>query len=362
MQPKIINEKRQSNFELLRIISMLFIILHHFSNYGKLLEISNPISNKIFGEFINIGGKLGVNLFILISGYFLIKSRFKLKKILKIIFEVWIYSVGIALIMHILKIGDLDKKLLLKSFLPISYKIYWFVTPYIGMYLLFPIINKLINNLDKKQLKTIVIILGLMLSVIPTLVPKSTPFNSNLFWFIYLYIIASYIRLYGIKYMENNKRNLKVIIFIVLFMFLSSIVFTFLGIKISIFNKVIIYFNTMYSLPMLVLSVFVFNFFKNITLQYNKMINKFAGSSLAVYLIHLNPIFVNYLFFNIIRIQNFYEKNTIILIGYVFITTIIIYLICSLVDFARIKFIEEPLFKFNKFDKYIEKIDSIMNV
>lgn len=352
---------RQANFELLRIVSMILIIIFHFSDWGGLMNISEPISNKLFGQFINIGGKLGVNIFVLISGYFLVNSKFKFKKLLKIIFEVWTYSVGISIICCILNIGDLSLKNILKSFAPISYNMYWFATTYIGMYLIFPIINKLINSIDKHKHKIILILLGIMLSIIPTFIIKSSPFNSNLSWFIYIYMIAAYIKKYGIKFMNNNIKNLVIIISIVLFMFIISLICTVVGEKVKVLNKFANYFNVMNSLPMLILSVYIFMFFKNINIKDNKIITIFARSSFAVYLIHINTILRVYLFNDIIKIQNFYKVNTLILILYVMLSTIAIYLICTIIDIIRIKIIEKPLFNIKKFDKYIDKVDEMMN-
>lgn len=355
------NKSRQSNFELLRIISMLLIVIFHFSDWGEIIKITEPLNNKFFGEFINIGGNLGVNLFVLISGYFLIDSKFKMKKLLKIILEVWTYSVGISLICFVFNIGDLKTKSLLQSILPISYNMYWFATTYIGMYILFPTINKFLNTTNYKEHINIIIILGIMLSVIPTFIPRAKPFNSNLMWFIYMYIIAAYIKKYDIKFINNNKKNLTIIALTTLLLFMLSVIITLIGLKIKFFSNFVEHFNNMYSLPMLILSISVFIYFKNINIKNNKIINIFARSSFAVYLIHINVLIRRYLFTDILILQNFYDKNTLILAGYVFISSISIYLICIVIDILRIKLIEEPIFRIHRFDKYIDKIDKFMN-
>ena len=73
--------ERLSNFEILRIISMLLIICHHFALYSGCRYPSSTITmNSVFIQFLSYGGQLGVNLFVLISGYFLVKNEFKVKK------------------------------------------------------------------------------------------------------------------------------------------------------------------------------------------------------------------------------------------------------------------------------------------
>lgn len=67
---------RNSNLEILRIVSMILIIVHHYVVHGQ-FEWSNTITtNKILLEVLSLGGKLGVNCFVLITGYFMVQSKY----------------------------------------------------------------------------------------------------------------------------------------------------------------------------------------------------------------------------------------------------------------------------------------------
>ena len=75
--------QRNSNLELLRILSMVFIVSCHFVGVGfedYNLVISNM--NNYFIYFLDLFGKVGVDIFILISAYFMINSKFTLRKLL----------------------------------------------------------------------------------------------------------------------------------------------------------------------------------------------------------------------------------------------------------------------------------------
>lgn len=77
------SEKRESNIELLRIISMLMIVSAHFAAHG-IMKINSENSyvdwinaspfNQNFIMMLIPGGKVGVGLFFVITGFFLGRS------------------------------------------------------------------------------------------------------------------------------------------------------------------------------------------------------------------------------------------------------------------------------------------------
>ena len=64
---------RDSNFELLRIVCMIFIIFHHFAVYSGYKIGSHMFINDFIFSLFYSGGKLGVSLFVMITGYYMIK-------------------------------------------------------------------------------------------------------------------------------------------------------------------------------------------------------------------------------------------------------------------------------------------------
>lgn len=96
----MLQKERDSSFELLRIFSMLLIVMHHYSVHGG-FDFMIPFNlNLYFVQCLDMGGKLGVNLFVLISGYFLCRSEFRLKRIIKLELEVIFYSLIIGLLFY----------------------------------------------------------------------------------------------------------------------------------------------------------------------------------------------------------------------------------------------------------------------
>lgn len=96
---KMYKNQRNSNLEILRIISMIFIITHHWARHGFediALLTSNVNTYLIYSG--TVFGEIGVDIFILISAYFMINSKFTFKKLLTLCGEVWFYSIGILLL------------------------------------------------------------------------------------------------------------------------------------------------------------------------------------------------------------------------------------------------------------------------
>ena len=111
---------------------MFLIILHHIGMHG--LTITNDLFsyNYIYKSFLSIVGKIGVNVFVIISAYFMITGKFNIKKYFKLFGQVLFYSLGIFLIVEIFLKNDLYVGLsqISKSLFPVLSSHYWFITDY----------------------------------------------------------------------------------------------------------------------------------------------------------------------------------------------------------------------------------------
>lgn len=116
--------KRESNIELLRILCIFGIITMHI--FGQFYSMASGI-NLFYGVVINSIFNMGVSIFMLISGYYGLKSS--LKKLVELELCVIFYSIlGVFIQWIILKNVSIVE--LCKSFLPISTNKYWYMTCY----------------------------------------------------------------------------------------------------------------------------------------------------------------------------------------------------------------------------------------
>lgn len=330
-------KQRKSNIELLRIFAMVLIILHHYTLHGGLASITGFGVNQYIGTICLIGGKLAVNLFVLISGYFLIESEFKVKKVLKLILQVYCYSVAFFIVYVIFKGIPTGEIIKLTAF-PFTSKAYWFMLPYICVYVLSPFINKLVKSISQKQLISLIGILIFMFSGIGFFILDSRLMN-NLSWFILIYLIGAYIRLYDFEKFSKNTIKWFSVIGYILFIIVTCGITYMSQYNASIFrfvNKI----SSMNSIIVLVEAVLIFMVFKNLDIKNSKVINVLGKSSIGVYLFHDSIFRVEY-WKEICFVEKFYFVSPWLLVFHIIVCTLGIYLVGVIIELIRSKIIDK---------------------
>lgn len=190
---------RQSNFELLRIVAMFMVMMLHvnFLALGKpSVEDtgSAPLATftRILFEVMSVGS---VDLFVLISGWFGIKAN--RKSLFTFIFQVVfvIYSVSIVCLLlnkdNSLGGGKIVEIITCRS---------WFVQAYLGLYLLSPALNLLVEK--SKHLHKMMLIGWLSFEFVYDFAspdPRLFDGGYSTLHFVALYLLARYIKLYGVS-------------------------------------------------------------------------------------------------------------------------------------------------------------------
>ena len=144
--------KREGNFEVLRTLAMFFIVVYHCLTHGiggaYGFDIVQPIcfSNLLFSDFMLVFCSIAVNLYVMISGYFLVDLSFKLSRIVRTWTIASFYSCLITVLFMIMNFIPFNIISIGKSFFPISTDAYWFVTQYIGLLVLSPFFVKIFEH------------------------------------------------------------------------------------------------------------------------------------------------------------------------------------------------------------------------
>lgn len=283
---------RDSNFELLRIISMFMIVILHIGTHGisNYIEVSSFISgfSQEIYYLIRFLAIVAVNLYVMISGYYLSKSKFKLSKLVRVFFEVAFFSSIIYLINVAMGYSEFQILTLLDSFLAVFSNEYWFVTVYFTLYAFSPFLNKLISQLSKKEYLSLLFIFFLVCCVWQFIIPIETigvHHGNGLMYFVFLYLLGGYIQKFDFIIKKSKAKNY------VCSYFILAIFCTAIYIYGSFYNQDNFIFTHIsrldqYNSPIvLVMTYSLFQFFNNIKLK-SKIINYVSQFTFGIYLIH----------------------------------------------------------------------------
>lgn len=338
--------QRKSNIELLRIILMLIIISHHY-------VVNSGLTNLIYGHeytfkdiyylLFGFGGKIAINIFILITGYFMCTSKITLNKFVKLLFEVEFYKLLTLVFFIVTGYATFTLKSAIYYLLPITSIWIRFTECYLIFYLLIPFVNKFIKSLSQKEHLIFILIVLFFFSILGSLSFISVTIN-YVTWFIFIYFIGAYIRLYPeTKYLKIINDKKKSLFFLLFFLILAFI---------SIPYKGYFYVNDVNKILAVLIAVFTFLFFINININYNKFINTAAASTFGILQIHANSdLMRSWLWGNVFNTTYFYHTNMFIL--HSILTVIIVYVVCLFIDIVRINCIEKYFLKY--FDYCLKK-------
>ena len=357
---------RESNLELYRIITMLLIVAHHYVvNSGLTLTdgpiYSDPLSGRslfllLFGAF----GKTGINCFVLITGYFMCKSRITAKKFMKLLGAVMFYKIILYSIFWVTGYAPLTLKSVVQMILPFTSIAQNFTGCYLVFFLCIPFLNILIHNMNERQHIKILLI-ALFTYVIMGTVPFFSVMMNYVSWYIVLYFIASYIQMYPKKIFEKTKFWGWMSATCAIVSMISVVACTWLG---TVIDRNISYFFVTDSNTFLAVATGVssFLFFKNLRIKNNKIINTVSATTFGVLLIHANSdIMRQWLWKDVLDNVGMYRSNWMPLhtIG----SVLIIFVVCSMIDLCRIHFVEKPFFTWldSHWDCAVEKYKNIEN-
>ena len=341
-----LKKSRDSNIELYRIIVMLLIVAHHYVVNSGLSLPDGPIYSaphswrSIFLLILGAFGKTGINCFVLITGYFMCKSQISAKKFAKLFLEVVFYRILIFIVFLFAGYETLSLGSLITLF-PINNIGNNFTGTYLIFFLCIPFINILIHNMTEKQHLSLLAICSFSYILLGTIRRVTMNYVS---WFIVLYLIASFIRLYPRKIFENTRFWGLSSLASILLSVSSVLLCTFLETGFSSY-----FFVTDSNTLLAVVTAFCsFLFFKNIKIRNIKFINTVSASTFGVLLIHGNSDAMRtWLWKSLLKTTSFYSSEFLIL--HAFGSVIAIFVVCVFIDFLRIKFVETPFFKLWEF-------------
>lgn len=330
--------KRNSNIELLRIISILLIIISHYSVHSSIVTNNLPMGfNRLLFENAVLGN-IGVIIFILITGYYLISNEkpFKLKKFLNLYLEVLFYSSIFYFIFILLGREKITVLGLLHNLIPISHASYWFMSVYLIMYLFSFYINKFLNSLKREEHFRFILISLIILTI--GLITNSLYYITELLQFIIFYSIGGYLKKYPDNKLNQIKKNYIILFITIILLIFSTILIDLLSKKYAVFIGLSSYYYSRNSILSILFSISIFNIFVLRKERSNKIINYISQYVLGVYLISDNNYVRSVLWSDILRVPDYVYSRPFII--HMIFSVVIVFVVCLVIEFVRKNTIE----------------------
>ena len=345
--------KRETNFEVLRTVAMFFIVVYHCLTHGAgdgyAFNIDSPISlsNVLFSDFIIVLSSIAVNLYVMISGYFLVDLHFKASRVVRTWAYTCFYSFIITVLFMALAMVPFNAISVGKSLFPISSDAYWFVTQYIGLLILSPFLVILARQLTYRQY--LALLIGgafLCLSIIPDF-PLGKRFyvaHGNSVWsFAYLFMIAGFIK-HHLKKVPMGHLSM-IVVFLIVLILVCEVIGGYI-------NRNIFLYWLNYNGLVLILSVAVFVLVRQLQIPERGLwylFVKAAPYTFGVYLIHDHLLVRDWLW-NTLSLTSYCDRwlFSLIVIG----ICLVIFVVCVAIDAVR-----KRIFTLSGIDRLITKVD-----
>ena len=357
MKNSLITNKsvRNSSLELLRIISMIMIVVSHYSVHGQIKTDGMELTiNRLIIDTSNFG-HLGVAIFVMISGYFMCEKKFEIKRVLNLMLSTLFYSVILNIAFYFINGTDLGIKDIIKTVFPILGYQYWFVTVFVIMMFISPFVNKLICNLSRLEFAVMIIALVTLFSLINTLTFSFFDLancGSHICRFVIYYCIGAYIKIYPNNMFSRSNRPQLLLISAFLVLEASVVIMDVLGTRIGFFENRRTFFYQNVSALVTFLAMMFLIVFTKIKPFYNRFINVVGACTFGVYLIHDNANVRAWLWGTVFNNSD-YADSSFLIVHYI-ISVAIVFVCCTAIEYLRKYVLEKYIFK-----KFIQRIYEI---
>ena len=341
---------RRSGLELFRILTMLFILAHHYVVHSGLLDPSSPVAQDplsfrsqfmlLFGAW----GKTGINCFILFAGYFMCDRSITLRKFLKLLCEILFYKLLLTLVFVLAGYERLSLAGLVKTLLPVRDLNTDFYGGYLVFFLFIPFLNILVRHMDERSHIRLLALLSFVCVFLGTVPGFSVTLN-NAAWFMALYILSSWIRLYPKKLFDNARFWKLAAAACILVSALSVVVCSRFGAArgkgLAFAWRFVMDSN---SLLAVLTALSSFMLFRLLKIPQSRFINAVASTTFGVLLLHTgSAALIRWLWTDLLRTVPAHAAGNGILHALLAVPAVFIAAAC--VDFLRIRFVEKPFFR-----------------
>lgn len=335
--PPLSRARRSSNIELLRIVAMLFIMLLHINreNVGFPSEpvfVEQPVYALLWSWLRTIN-LTGVDVFVLISGYFAIRPR--VNSVASLFFQGTFYSVGMYVVWLLVRETTFSSGGLLMHLKLM--KGYWFFGSYVWLMLLAPVLNRYVELATKREFSLFLCVFFFFVCGVDWGMSPSVELRRgySALSFVGIYFLGRYVRIYGGRWCKLAPQY-DLLIFFAATLLSALIVFVCyggIGHALISGNIMLIHLSAYTSPLCIIAALSLVLFFSKLKMGSIRWINWFAASSFSVYLLHEEYITCDHYLMVLPYISRHYSGITWGLVVVSFL--LVLYIAVTLVDQLR---------------------------
>ena len=316
---------RQSGIELLRIVAIVMVLVCHANarvlglpSRAEVFSVPAPsIARMLFGAM----AVYGVNIFVMISGWFGIHA--KPKSLAKLLFEVlfllWgIYAVFLLTGNATFNMHDIKVCLALTDE-------YWFVMAYVGLYIFSPVLNAFVEKASKRELQLLLVGFYVFQCYYCWASGTLDYFSGySITFFFGLYLTARYFRLYPVRILSRHG-GLVYVASLAVVTTVSVVALVLVG----NWARMLRYDNPL----VIVGAIGLLNAFSHLRFH-SCLVNNLATACFAVYIIHFDPLVFHYFAMAVKSIYN--STSGLVTVAAISMFLVAVFLACWLIDSVRL--------------------------
>ncbi len=316
---------RQSGIELLRIVAIVMVLVCHANarvlglpSRAEVFSVPAPsIARMLFGAM----AVYGVNIFVMISGWFGIHAKPKglAKLLFEVLFLLWgIYAVFLLTGNATFNMHDIKVCLALTDE-------YWFVMAYVGLYIFSPVLNAFVEKASKRELQLLLVGFYVFQCYYCWASGTLDYFSGySITFFFGLYLTARYFRLYPVRILSRHGGLVYVASLAVVTM-VSVVALVLVG----NWARMLRYDNPL----VIVGAIGLLNAFSHLRFH-NRLVNSLATACFAVYIIHFDPLVFHYFAMAVKSIYN--STSGLVTVAAISMFLVAVFLACWLIDRVRL--------------------------
>lgn len=316
---------RQSGIELLRIVAIVMVLVCHANarvlglpSRAEVFSVPAPsIARMLFGAM----AVYGVNIFVMISGWFGIHAKPKglAKLLFEVLFLLWgIYAVFLLTGNATFNMHDIKVCLALTDE-------YWFVMAYVGLYIFSPVLNAFVEKASKRELQLLLVGFYVFQCYYCWASGTLDYFSGySITFFFGLYLTARYFRLYPVRILSRHGG----------FVYVASLAVV---TTVSVVALVLVgnwARMLRYDNPLVIVgAIGLLNAFSHLRFH-SRLVNSLATACFAVYIIHFDPLVFHYFAMAVKSIYN--STSGLVTVAAISMFLVAVFLACWLIDRVRL--------------------------